>query len=61
MESDVKDKLIEKFRERAVKLKMPESARKVFDEELNKHVGLEPASGSPKFIFSFGATFSFHF
>ncbi|KAK7042923.1 ATP-dependent Lon protease pim1 [Paramarasmius palmivorus] len=44
MESDGKDKLIEKFRERAAQLKMPEPVRKVFDEELNKLAGLEPAA-----------------
>ncbi|PVF94417.1 ATP-dependent protease La [Serendipita vermifera] len=44
MESDGKDKLIEKFKERANALRMPEVARKVFDEELNKLVHLEPAA-----------------
>ncbi|KIK91147.1 hypothetical protein PAXRUDRAFT_831089 [Paxillus rubicundulus Ve08.2h10] len=44
MESDGKDKLIEKFKERAAVLKMPESVRKVFDEELNKLMSLEPAA-----------------
>lgn len=44
MESDGKDKLIEKFRERARELKMPDVVRKVFDEELNKLAGLEPAA-----------------
>ena len=44
MESDGKDKLIEKFRERAASLKMPEGVRKVFDEELNKLMHLEPAA-----------------
>lgn len=44
MESDGKDKLIEKFRERAKALKMPEGVRKVFDEELAKLQGLEPAA-----------------
>ncbi|KAF9003681.1 Lon protease C-terminal proteolytic domain-containing protein [Cyathus striatus] len=44
MESDGKDKLIEKFRERAAALKMPETVRKVFDEELAKLQGLEPAA-----------------
>ncbi|TFK49675.1 ATP-dependent protease La [Heliocybe sulcata] len=44
MESDGKDKLIEKFKERAAKLKMPEHVRKVFDEELNKLQGLEPSA-----------------
>ncbi|EJU04949.1 ATP-dependent protease La [Dacryopinax primogenitus] len=44
MESDGKDKLIEKFKERAEQLKMPEVVRKVFDEELNKLQHLEPAA-----------------
>ncbi|KAG5645102.1 hypothetical protein DXG03_006916 [Asterophora parasitica] len=44
MESDGKDKLIEKFRERAKELKMPDIVRKVFDEELNKLASLEPAA-----------------
>lgn len=44
MESDGKDKLIEKFKERAAALKMPEAVRKVFDEELNKLQHLEPAA-----------------
>jgi Lon-like ATP-dependent protease len=43
MESDGKDKLIEKFRERAASLKMPEGVRKVF-AELAKLQGLEPAA-----------------
>ena len=44
MESDGKDKLIEKFRERAASLKMPEQVRKVFEEELSKLQSLEPAA-----------------
>ncbi|PCH44489.1 ATP-dependent protease La [Wolfiporia cocos MD-104 SS10] len=44
MESDGKDKLIEKFKERAASLKMPEGVRKVFDEELNKLMHLEPSA-----------------
>ncbi|CAE6424208.1 hypothetical protein ACGC1H_002616 [Rhizoctonia solani] len=44
MESDGKDKMIEKFRERANSLKMPEGVRKVFEEELNKLQHLEPAA-----------------
>ncbi|KAG8762292.1 ATP-dependent Lon protease pim1, partial [Ceratobasidium sp. 423] len=44
MESDGKDKLIEKFRERANSLKMPEGVRKIFEEELNKLQHLEPAA-----------------
>ncbi|KAF8175850.1 ATP-dependent protease La [Pholiota molesta] len=44
MESDGKDKLIEKFRERAAGLVMPEGVKKVFEEELSKLQGLEPAA-----------------
>jgi Lon-like ATP-dependent protease len=44
MESDGKDKLVEKFKEKAAKLAMPEGTRKVFDEELSKLVGLEQVS-----------------
>ena len=44
MESDGKDKLIEKFKERAAQLKMPEAVQKVFDEELSKLTHLEPAA-----------------
>ncbi|KZT01424.1 ATP-dependent protease La [Laetiporus sulphureus 93-53] len=44
MESDGKDKVIEKFKERAASLKMPETVRKVFDEELNKLQHLEPSA-----------------
>ncbi|KIV89412.1 ATP-dependent protease La [Exophiala mesophila] len=44
LESDGKDKLVEKFRERAQKLAMPEAVKKVFDEELNKLAHLEPAA-----------------
>ncbi|KAJ7048654.1 Lon protease C-terminal proteolytic domain-containing protein [Mycena amicta] len=44
MESDGKDKLLDKFRERAAKLRMPEVARKVFEEEMSKLAGLEPAA-----------------
>ncbi|CAL1717141.1 unnamed protein product [Somion occarium] len=44
MESDGKDKMIEKFKERAASLKMPEHVKKVFDEELNKLQHLEPAA-----------------
>jgi len=44
MESDGKDKLIEKFKEWAASLKMPEGIRKVFEEELAKLQGLEPAA-----------------
>jgi Lon-like ATP-dependent protease len=44
MEGDGKDKLMEKFRERAKGLKMPEAVKKVFEEELAKLQGLEPAA-----------------
>ena len=44
MESDGKDKLIEKFKERAAGLKMPGGVRKVFEEEVAKLIGLEPAA-----------------
>ncbi|KAK5939482.1 ATP-dependent Lon protease pim1 [Knufia obscura] len=44
IESDGKDKLVDKFRERGQKLAMPEAVKKVFDEELNKLAHLEPAA-----------------
>jgi ATP-dependent Lon protease len=44
IESDGKDKLVEKFNEKASKLAMPEAASKVFDEEINKLAHLEPAA-----------------
>ncbi|KAI9360479.1 Lon protease C-terminal proteolytic domain-containing protein [Zopfochytrium polystomum] len=44
MDSDGKDKLVEKFKERALKLHMPDTVKKVFDEELNKLQHLEPAA-----------------
>ncbi|KEZ41088.1 Lon protease-like protein, mitochondrial [Scedosporium apiospermum] len=44
LETDGKDKLIEKFKERARKLAMPEAVRKVFDEEINKLAHLETAA-----------------
>ncbi|KAK1755762.1 mitochondrial Lon protease [Echria macrotheca] len=44
LESDGKDKLVERFKEKADKLAMPEGVRKVFDEELNKLAVLEPAA-----------------
>ncbi|KAH9831291.1 Lon protease mitochondrial [Teratosphaeria destructans] len=44
LESDGKDKLVEKFKEKAAKLAMPEPVRKVFDEEINKLAHLEPAA-----------------
>ena len=40
IESDGKEKLIEKFWERAAGLKMPGGVRKVFEEEVAKLVGL---------------------
>jgi Lon-like ATP-dependent protease len=42
MESDGKEKLLVKFRERANALKMPSSIKKVFNEEMAKLQGLEP-------------------
>jgi Lon-like ATP-dependent protease len=45
LESDGKEKLIEKFTEKAAKLAMPEAVRKVFDEEMSKLGGLD-ANGS---------------
>jgi ATP-dependent Lon protease len=44
LESDGKDNLVEKFKEKADKLAMPEAVRKVFDEEINKLAHLEPAA-----------------
>ena len=44
IESDGRDKLVEKFREKATKLAMPEAVSKVFDEEINKLAHLEPAA-----------------
>jgi Lon-like ATP-dependent protease len=44
LESDGKDKLVEKFKEKAGKLAMPEPVKKVFDEELSKLAHLEPAA-----------------
>ena len=44
IESDGKDKMVDKFREKASKLAMPEAVKKVFDEELNKLAHLEPAA-----------------
>jgi Lon-like ATP-dependent protease len=45
IESDGKEKMIEKFTEKAAKLAMPEGVRKVFDEEMGKLAGLD-ANGS---------------
>ncbi|RDA86115.1 hypothetical protein CP532_1156 [Ophiocordyceps camponoti-leonardi (nom. inval.)] len=44
IDMDGKEKLMEKFKERADKLAMPEAVRKVFDEELNKLSHLETAA-----------------
>ncbi|KAF1998725.1 ATP-dependent protease La [Amniculicola lignicola CBS 123094] len=44
IESDGKDKLIEKFYEKAHKLAMPDAVKKVFDEEISKLSHLEPAA-----------------
>ncbi|KAJ8329543.1 ATP-dependent Lon protease pim1 [Batrachochytrium dendrobatidis] len=44
MESDGKEKLVEKFKAKAAKLHMPEAIKKVFDEEINKLQHLEPAA-----------------
>ncbi len=44
IESDGKDKMVEKFKEKASKLAMPEAVQKVFEEELNKLAHLEPAA-----------------
>ena len=44
IETDGKDKLVEKFREKANSLAMPEAVKKVFEEELNKLAHLEPAA-----------------
>lgn len=44
IESDGKEKLVERFREKGNKLAMPEAVRKVFDEELEKLAHLEPAA-----------------
>lgn len=44
IESDGKAKLIEKFKEKANKLAMPNTVKNVFDEELEKLAHLEPAA-----------------
>lgn len=44
LESDGKDKLVDKFKEKASKLAMPDAVRKVFDEELTKLAHLETAA-----------------
>jgi Lon-like ATP-dependent protease len=48
MESDGKDKLVERFKEKAAQLAMPEGVKKVFDEEINKLMHLEPAASEFK-------------
>ncbi|OUM64231.1 hypothetical protein PIROE2DRAFT_42776 [Piromyces sp. E2] len=47
IDTDGKEKLIEKFKTRASKLKMPEEVQKVFNEELNKLESID--SLSPEF------------
>ncbi|PHH54151.1 Lon protease -like protein, mitochondrial [Ceratocystis fimbriata CBS 114723] len=44
LESDGKEKLVEKFKEKADKLAMPEAVRKVFDDEIHKLAHLETAA-----------------
>lgn len=44
LESDGKDKMVEKFKEKAEALNMPEQVKKVFDEEISKLQHLEPAA-----------------
>ena len=44
IESDGKDKLVDKFKEKADSLAMPEPVKKTFEEELNKLAHLEPAA-----------------
>ena len=44
LESDGKDKMVEKFKEKAQALNMPEPVKKVFDEEISKLQHLEPAA-----------------
>ena len=44
MEGDGKDKLIQKFKQKASELKMPSHISKVFDEEIQKLHGLEPSA-----------------
>ena len=43
-ESDGKEKMVEKFKEKGNKLAMPEAVKKVFDEEIEKLAHLEPAA-----------------
>lgn len=42
LDSDGKDKLVEKFKEKAAALNMPDYVKTVFDEEINKLQTLEP-------------------
>ena len=44
IESDGKEKMIDKFREKGSKLAMPEAVKKVFEEELSKLANLETAA-----------------
>ncbi|KAF2877346.1 Lon protease C-terminal proteolytic domain-containing protein [Massariosphaeria phaeospora] len=44
LESDGRDKLVEKFKEKAKKLGMSEAVKKVFEEEISKLSHIEPAS-----------------
>lgn len=44
IESDGKEKMVEKFKEKGNNLAMPEAVKKVFEEELNKLAHLEPAA-----------------
>lgn len=44
LESDGKDKMVEKFKEKAAALNMPEPVKKVFEEEVSKLQHLEPAA-----------------
>jgi len=44
LESDGKDKMVEKFKEKAEMLNMPEQVKKVFDEEISKLQHLEPSA-----------------
>jgi len=44
IDGDAREKVVEKFREKAESLRMPEAVRKVFDEELSKLSSLEPVA-----------------
>jgi len=50
IESDGKDKLVEKFKEKAEKLAMPEAVKKVFDEVLITHYSNPFENGSLTFV-----------